>query len=475
MSDDARRAARGSVSLAVGQAIGRLAQLGFVLVVTRSVAPEEFGRYSLAAALLVFGGFIGDFGTTRLIVKSVSRDPSRADTILSGTLLASAALGFAGWAGVTAAAALLYGTTSSIDVAIVASSLPAAAAATSLLGASDGIGRFGSRSVATTLQTLIASVGGGVAVLVTSDVRTALFAVPLGSVAALVSAWLSARRAGLLRSPLIFDTLQVRWLLRNSVPFAMFAGLGAVSGRFDVVFLTVAEGRRAAAQYDVALRGIEALWYVHSLLTGPALFLLSRRIATRDRAATQRAYGEAVRLSYLVGLLVTALLVGMHQPIAELLGGADYPETATALGLMGVGTWLSFVALAQGTLLLASDQLRLALRVAASITVATILLDVILIPLMGIVGASIASVLASATTVVGFGWFAARAEGLRTAPPPLGALVAAAFAAFVSWRLEHHLAIAIPLGAVTFLAGLLVTRAVDAADIGRLRNALRVA
>lgn len=473
VSEEVRSAARGGVSLAVGQVLSRLAQLGFVLAVTRLETPEEFGRYSLATALLVFGGFVADFGTTRLIVKTVSRDAQAADAILSGTLGASAALGVFGWAGITAVAAITYDATAAIDAAIIGASLPMSAAATSLTGACEGVGRFGSRTVATTLQTFIAAVGGALAVWIADDIRAALVLVPVGAAAALISASRSVQRAGLIRSKLAVDLARTRWLLRGSVPFALFAGLGAASGRFDVILLSSVDGAKAAAEYDVALRAVEALWYFHSLLTAPALFLLSRRIASRNVVATQRAYGEAVRLSYLVGLFFTAIFVGLHGPLADALGGGAYTGTGIALSIIGLGTWLSLVGLTQGALLLASDQLRFGLRVAGAITGVTIALDIALIPAFGLIGASVAATAAAAITVLGFGWFAFRAEGLRTPRPPVGSIAAAMLATLTAWTLREEPFLAAPATALVYALLLVLTRAVQRNDALRFAQALR--
>ncbi|MEQ1786204.1 MAG: oligosaccharide flippase family protein, partial [Acidimicrobiales bacterium] len=417
VSDDVRKAARGSVALGVGQAGARAAQLLFVLLVTRAVSPEQFGRYSIASALLVFGSFVSDFGTTRMIVRTVSRDIARADRLLSGTLLASVALGAVAWAGIVAFAVVAYAGVSTVDVVLAGAALPLMAAGTSFAGALDGAGRFAARSVANLLQACVVALGGAAAVMITDDMRWALACIPLGALAGLVVAARAAVTRGLLHSRLRVDLAECRGLLRASLPFALFAGLGALSGRFDVTLLSIIDGPADAAAYDVALRGTESLWYLHSLVTGPTLFLLSRRLGAGDRRGAQRAFTEAVRLSYLIGLLLSALLVGLHEPLIRLLGGAAYGDAATALALLGPGLFLTFVGLVQGTLILAGDHHRAGLFVAGAVTAATLALDLVMVPIWGIAGAAGAASITSLLTCVTFAWFGQRSEGLRTPLP----------------------------------------------------------
>lgn len=472
VSDDARRAVRGSVALAAGQATSRGLQLLFVLVATRAVAPDQFGRYSIAAALLVFGAFIGDFGTTRLIIRAVSRDVSSADRILSGTLLPSATLGLLAWAAVSVAARIGYDPASSIDVAIAGASLPLTAASTSVAGALDGVGRFAARTASNVLQAVLAAGGGALAIWVTQDVRWALACLPAGALVGLASAVWAVRRRGLLWSPLRFDLPEFRMLLRGSVPFALFSGLGALSARFDVTLLSLVKGPADAAAYDVALRSTEALWYLQTLVTGPTMFLLSRRLGAADRRGAQRAFSEAIRLSYLSGLLLSALLVGLHGTLIRLLGGSDYGDAAPALAILGGSLFLTFVGLVQGTAILAGDHLGAGLRTAASITAATVAIDAVLVPAFGVPGAASAGAATALLTCVVFGRFGRRAEGLLTPWPPWGAVLGAVAAGGTAWALQDLPVVGVPAAVAIFGAAALGTGAVRQEDLRRLRRVL---
>src|SRR2546421_10624750 len=52
LAADARAAARGGASLLALQTLGRILGVGFVVVVTRSLGPAQFGRYSPVARLV---------------------------------------------------------------------------------------------------------------------------------------------------------------------------------------------------------------------------------------------------------------------------------------------------------------------------------------------------------------------------------------------------------------------------------------
>src|SRR5437899_1617560 len=85
-SGDARAAVRGTAALAGFQAVGRLIGAAFMLLATRHLPPDQFGRYSIVTALLVVGGSVADFGTTSVITRQVSRRPDSSEALLASTL-----------------------------------------------------------------------------------------------------------------------------------------------------------------------------------------------------------------------------------------------------------------------------------------------------------------------------------------------------------------------------------------------------
>jgi len=469
-SPEARAATRGSLALSVLQTGGRLLAVAFVLVATRALAPAAFGRYSTASAYVVLGGFLADFGTTMVIVRRVSRDPSSADPLLTATLPACLGLGVASLLVVAAVAvAAGYPSATRTDVLLAALALPASACVTSLLGAFDGRGLIARRAVLTFLQLAVIAVGGIVGVLL-AGVRGAVLALPAAPILTLLVATVAARRSGVWSTRWRGDAHAAWSLLRDALPFVLLGGIAALELRFDVVLLSIVGTAAATARYDLAVRALEALAYVGTVVASPALFILSRRLGQGDREGAQRALNEAARFLLVLGVGVSALVVGLHEPLTVTAFGSRYAGAAVPMAITGGQLWLAFLAGLQTAAILAGERVWRAVPVAATAMVVMVGLDLVLVPAFGAVGAAAATVAGTVVMVLAFGWFLERTAGLRTPRPPARILAAGLLSAGVAaWLAPVGLVPAGVAAVAAYGAVLVGTRVVRRADVARLR------
>jgi O-antigen/teichoic acid export membrane protein len=468
-STEARAAARGSLALTGLQTLGRLLAVGFVLVATRHLAPSEFGRYSTASACVVIGGILADFGTTMVIVRRVSRDPARSDALLAGTLLACLGLGVASMLGVAVfALAAGYPAATRTDVLIASLALPAAACVTSVLGAVDGHGLIARRALLTFVQLAVLA-GGGVVGVLTLGARGAVLAIPAAPLVTLVAGTVVARRAGVWSNRVRWDGPASRSLLRDAVPFGVLGAIAALQLRFDVVLLSIVGTSAETARYDLAVRALEALAYVGTVVAAPALYILTRRLGHGDGPGAQRALDAAARFLALLGVPVSALLVGLHQPLTVVAFGARYSGAALPLAVAGGSLWLAFLAALQTAAILAGGRVWRAVPVAAGAMAVMVGLDLFLVPRFGAVGAAAATVAGTVVMVGAFGRFLRRSAGLRTPFPSLRVLGAGVATAVVAALLAPAGLVTAGVTAVAVFAGLvLLTGAVRRADLVRL-------
>jgi O-antigen/teichoic acid export membrane protein len=472
VSGDARAATRGAASLFVLQSAGRLAGLAFVVAVTSRVAPDQFGRYSTVAAVVLVANFLADFGTSSAITRRVSRSPAEADDLLAGTLPGSFVLGLVAYGAAVAFAYAAYSGSTVVDMAIGAAAVPAASVLSSLLGALDGASLIARRARITAVQTFVTA-AGAVPVLLGTSIRWALVALAVAPALSAVLAAVAVRRAGIWRSPLRFDARRMAGLLRSAIPFAVTGGLAALTMRFDVILLSLFRSAAETARYDLALRLLEAAGYLSTALTAPLLFILSRRLGARDTDGAGRAYKEALRVLYLVGIPISVGLAILARPIITVTAGPGYSGAATPFAVMAAGQWLTWVIYVQGSLLMAGDFVRRGLAVVGLVTAVTITLDLAIVPAAGAVGAAIAMLLAWTFAAVALDRFHRRTVGIPTTLPPARiVLPALAMGLAVIPVRNALLPVPVVVGAAVFAAGVALTGAVTAADVRRLSRVL---
>ncbi len=470
LSSEARAISRGGTALLVFQTLARALGLVFVVVVTRHLGPDQFGRYSIAASLVLMGSLFADAGTTPAMMKLVSRKPESSDGLLSGTLAASLALGVVSGAVVIGFAALGgYPRAVVIDVVIAALGIPAASVATSISGALDGRGLIARRAAVTLLQSALVAVGGIVAVLVGAGARGAVLALAVAPWTALAVSAALARKAGVWTTRPRLDLNVTRRLLRASLPFAVITGCSAFSSRFDVVLLSLTSTRGDTAVYDLAQRLVESLWYISAAVTVPALVILSRRLGAGDVEGAAGAFREAVRVVYLIGLPLAVALVVLARPAVTMVLGPGYTEAALPFAILGAGLWVVFLAQVQMTLVNAADDTRAAVGMACFVALVTVALDLALVPLLGAAGA--ASAMTASWVVAGLAYhrLAGRHLGIFTPAPPLPVLAGTAAMASVVILLRHLPVPALVVGGAVYVTALFVTGGVRQRDLERLR------
>lgn len=469
---DARAATRGAASLFVLQSAGRLAGLAFVVAVTSRVAPDQFGRYSTVAAVVLVANFLADFGTSSAITRRVSRSPGEADAILAGTLLGSFGLGLVAYAAAVGFAWLAYPGHTVADMAIGAAAVPAASVLSSLLGALDGAGLIARRAALTAVQTM-AVAAGAIPVVLGMGIRWAIVALAVAPALSAGLAVVAVRRAHIWRSPLRLDAGRLLDLLRSAIPFAITGGLAALTMRFDVILLSVFRSAAETARYDLALRLIEAAGYLSTALTGPLLFILSRRLGAHDTDGAGRAYKEALRVLYLVGVPLSVGLAILARPIITLAAGPEYAGAATPFAIMAAGQWLTWVIFVQGSLLMAGDFVRKGLAVVAVVAGVTVALDLAIVPATGAVGAAVAMLMAWTFAGVVLDRFHRRTVGFATTLPPARvALPALAMGLAMVPLRGALLPVPVLVGAAVYAAGVVLTGAVTPGDARRLSRLL---
>jgi O-antigen/teichoic acid export membrane protein len=470
---DARSAGRGALALLGLQTAARTLGLAFLFVVARAVTPSEFGRYSAATGVAAMAAFAADLGTSTAITRLVARQLTKPSTVLAQTVGMSVLLGCIAGLGAWGFGLVAYNSMGATDTAIAAASLPAMSALTSVLAAFDGAGYIASRARVTFLQIAVMSVGGAIPVALGLGIRSAILAFTAAPYVSLVVATALARSQDLWSGRLRPQRAASFRLLRSSFPFAVLGGLAILYRRFDIILLSVVGSSSATATYDISFRMVEALGFLGSVLSAPALFLLNRRLAAGDREGAQRSLALAFKVAYLFGLPISAVTVALHQDIVSATLGSGYGRAGLTLAILGAQFWLDLVSMVQGAVMLAGETVDRAVRVSAVLILLLVLLDLALIPAFGGPGAATAIGIFQVVNVIVIRRLNSDATGLLTPPPTVrliaSALVCGAFASAAS-RIGTPFPASVGVGVGGYVLAITVTRAVSRHEIGVIRN-----
>ncbi len=182
---------------------------------------------------------------------------------------------------------------------------------------------------------------------------------------------------------------QKTWL-RSALPLLMVAGLFEINSRAPVIMLgTLAEPKDAG------------IFAVATLITGLISFILlsanaalgpvvSSLYTSDEMKRLQKIITRSARVTFVIALAVAFVLIATRQWIL-LLFGQEFQQSGTVLIILTIGQLVSVAAGSVGLLLVMTGHERNTLVAIAISSVATVILNAILIPRWGIEGAAVAT------------------------------------------------------------------------------------
>ncbi len=448
------------------------------ILVARHLGPENYGPFSFIFAIVAVIHMVADFGLTQILVREISRNKARLDEILGAVVplvTVFAAIGFA-------------------VIAVTAELLSMSVAATQamyILGVS-------------VLMTFHAAVYGAVsrafeqmginaAVLVLQ--RIFLFALTLLALAydaglpGIALCFLGERVLQWLLSRLIVRMKYSRYTWRIDVPYWRYlvteglpVGAGMVLRRIswylDIFILTALASASAVGLFSAAFRVIQLINVIPFTLSIPVFPVLSR-LAVESKERVFAIYTRVLKIFVLISLPIAMWVLVLGSQLTVFIFGEDYRDAGTTLMVMGPMVVFLFLNGLYVHIFSALDKQSHYMKAVAMAVLVNVLLDIALIPILGILGAALATLISELVLYVSGAVLLSRL-GLRLDYPqlffrPLCAVLIAGVA--LVWVLERPSLINFILGSAGFsviyvVSGYLL-RVVHADDVNIIAGVLR--
>ncbi|OGY97834.1 MAG: hypothetical protein A2855_03065 [Candidatus Liptonbacteria bacterium RIFCSPHIGHO2_01_FULL_57_28] len=391
--------AKNTFWLTAGNVTGRIIKAGLIIYVARVLGAAGYGIFSYAVSLAGFFSLFSDIGITGILIREGARNPKALPEYLATSLGIKAAL-----LAITNIAVFTIAPSFSQNVPGALPLLPIAAALITFDSLRDlafavirSKEKMESEAGISIFTNLAITVLGSAAIFFFNPTPLGLMiGYTLGSLAGTVLAFWTVRES--LYNPFKYFRLKmVGPMILESLPFGLMGLLGSLMLNIDTLIIgwltSAAEAARTLGVYAAALRPIQVLYIVPAIL-GTAVFPALARLAKEDKARFRNVLEKSLAFALLVAL---PLVVGGFLVSRELIGflfGAEFlPGTPTFTVLL-----LSLLIVFPGGFvahaILAFDSQKTFLSYLGLGLVANIILDLILIPPLGIVGSAIATIAA---------------------------------------------------------------------------------
>jgi O-antigen/teichoic acid export membrane protein len=368
-------------------ALTRMSSFALMLVIARHLSIETFGQYVLALSVAEVLRGLTDFGVDQTLVRGLARRSAPDVAVASAVLIKV----IAGCITITAIAMIgrLAIDSETIQYVLLAYIAATIAAISRTLTAP-------AQSELRTLHMLPAAAAGivcrtgalGGAIVAGMDLRGVLATSLIAEIVTLCITYVTLSR---LRPAHVLPGLRRLWpLLREAAPLGALSVLALLYFRIDTILLSLLAGAAAVAEYGAVYRISEALLIIATAIASTTLPSLSAGF-TGSRQAATRTYQQCLRIS--TAITATAVGIGLVAPdtVMGLLYGEKYRDTGLFLTLMLLSAVVMAINVLQASALIALDGQWLIARVATVNLVINVVLNVLLIPTFGVLGACIST------------------------------------------------------------------------------------
>jgi O-antigen/teichoic acid export membrane protein len=242
--------------------------------------------------------------------------------------------------------------------------------------------------------------------------------------------------------------LSIRRLVRTSAIFNAYSFIGTLYDRFDVVLLSKLAGDYSTAIYSVAYRVVSAAQILAYGVLYSLLPVLSRDQANAsERRRLERAMGLLVSAGYVV-VLATIIFA---EPAVQLLLGARYRETASALRILVWAVIPRYLNYTLNIALLAGGRERVFVGTSLTCLLVNLAGNLLLIPRYGWRAAAFLTTLTELVLLAQNIYWARRMTRAVPIPPGLARTSLAFGAALAGLLLGRQIGLFLPAGIVCLL------------------------
>jgi O-antigen/teichoic acid export membrane protein len=402
-----RRALLSIVTLGSAQLVSMLLLQIAVVLLIRAVGPAPAGRYNAAVAMTTSLSFLIGWGSSAALIRRGAVDPGAAVSFAQGAL-AVRLVAYVPFVILTVGLAVLLGWTREAVWLVAVASL--VALGTSMQQVAKALLELRRRF--TTLAAQGVFHGAAMAALIVvvlwcGGSLTTLLLVNGAMELLLAAVWL--RSLGVPAGSVV-KFRHVMPVARESVPYVLAGVFYALNFRVDAVAIASLRGEADVGYYTAASR-IVMLGFMLPLVVSTVLRSRFFALAPKSPRELASVYAETCRFSAALALpFAVALAVVPAWLVGFLFGDAFHPA-ATVLLILSPVVVLRALAVPAGDVVTAFGRQHVRTMIEAASAVTNLVLDVVLIAVLGIVGAAVATVVAELLLVTWLRVAAARTMG----------------------------------------------------------------
>jgi len=471
---DASRIARNSMFLSVSTIINNIIGLILAVCIGRYLGKELFGSYIFAFSFVLLFATFTDWGFPELTTRELARDKSKASKYLGNLILLKSCFAFLTF-GLILLAINLIDSSSSVKLAvgIVAVYMIAEYFGRFFDAVFNAFERMQFTAALTFLLKILILAGVLTAIRSGWALKEILLVYAAsGAIYVAVGLWLISTKFAHPKYEL--DLTFCRNILKTAFPFALLYFFSIISEKIDITILKMISGSSAVGLYGAANRMIMAVVFIPVNLS-VALYPAFSRFYQSARDALVKYYRKAFQFLLVLAFPLAVGTVILAERFILLFWGPKYIEATVALQILICRTVLVFLIPLLRIMLLACDRQKFFTVVVFGAIVLNVGLNLILIPRLSYIGASIAALLTTiATSCTYFLYISKHVCRIDLAKIIGKPLLAALLMGLLVWFIQDlNLILVVVLAAACYLAVILLLRTFAQEDLDLAKRLFR--
>ncbi len=442
----ARRITTNFLSLSIAELVSKLIQLVIFVYIARIFGKSEFGEFGFALAFSTIAVVLVDFGINTLLIREISKDKKNVNKYISNTLIIKLILSVIAF---ILSYLFLYFFDKNGSIITITFLMLLFIVLQSFTDLFYSVFRAFERMYYDALIKIVRMLLLLLLIFIfisrgaSLTIVTSMF--PITEVIVLLLSYI-IYRINFAKLSLKLDLEFEKELIKKSSFFALSILFGSVLLYIDTIILENMRGSTEVGIYAAAYNLLLGITFI-PLMFSNAIFPVFSRYFMKDKSLLKFAYKKSFQYMLMLGLPITAGIFMYARNIVLLIYGLEYAESIVAIKILCLFVFLRFINITSGTLLSSID--RQGARVFGQGVVAfiNIVLNLILIPKYGFIGAGIATITSESFFLVTYSYFIIR-ENLSFG--------------FVSTSIKPVVASIIMVGLINFIPDLLLGSIVGA-------------
>jgi O-antigen/teichoic acid export membrane protein len=477
-----QRIAKNTGVLLVAQAASYILGFFYVMYAARYLSAAGFGILSFALAFTGIFGVLADLGLSSLTIREVARDKSLALKYLANVSLMKIILVAMTFSLIALTVNLMGYPEETITVVYLLGLYVVLVAFTQMFYSIfqafermefQAIGQM--LNAALILGGVIFAIKHGFSVIGFASLYVIASVIALGYSFAVMKLKFSNPSSASAAKVMEFDWSFWKPTIKKALPFFLSAALDLIAFRIATVMLSVMKGDEAVGWYSASFQLMQVVLFIPAAFLF-ALYPVVSRFYVSSEESLKFVYQKSFKYLALLGLPIA---VGTTILADRIILGIFQEGFAPSIIALRVLIWtvpIGFLTQMFGTMLASINRQNLAAKIVLVYTIVNVVMNLVLIPRYGYVGASLVSVITSLTAFVPCFYLLSKLVCKIPLPKLIFRPVIASglMALFLLFFTRLSLWLLIPLAAIIYFGILILLRAFSKDDLNLFKQVVRI-